>query len=159
MAIAEEQVHNPNLRDVRVALRMERDLTIQTRGMITKHLRLSVSPRRVYQALLDADQHAAFTGAAAAITPTMGGDFSALDGYLTGLLSELLEDRQITIACRPNEAAWPKHHLSTATFMFKPDGDGCRLTFYQQEVPADLHDRMTEVWETHYWSRLPVVPA
>ena len=159
MAMTEEQAQSPNLRDVRVALRMERDLTIQTRGMITKQLRLSASPHQVYETLLDAKKHASLTTAAAKITPTMGGDFSALDGHLTGLLSELLVDRQITISCRLNEEAWPKHHLSTATFMFKPDGDGCRLSFYQQEVPADLHDRMTEVWEKHYWSRLPTALA
>lgn len=159
MTTTEEERQNPNLRDVRVALRMERDLTIQTRGMIIKQLRLAASPHEVYTTLLDAEKHAALTGAPAAITPTMGGDFSALDGYLTGLLSELLDDRQVTIACRPREEAWPKHHLSTATFMLKPDGDGCRLSFYQQEVPADLHDLMTEVWEKHYWSRMAAAPA
>lgn len=154
MTTTDSEAPNPNLRDVRVALRMERDISIETRGMITKQLHLAAPPHWVYESLLDEEKHAALTAAAARITPTMGGDFSALDGYLTGLLSELLEDRQITIACRPREAGWPKHHLSTATFMFKPDGDGCRLNFYQQEVPAALHDLMTEMWERHYWSRL-----
>jgi activator of HSP90 ATPase len=155
MSTTEEDATGPSLRGVRLALRTERNMAIETQGIISKQVRLPASPHQVYEALLDSDRHAALTGAPAQINGRLGGDFSALDGYLTGLVSELLEDRHIVIACRPREDAWPPHHLSTATFMFKPDGGGCLLVFYQQEVPAAMHDLMASVWEQHYWRRLP----
>lgn len=155
MATNDGEAAGPNLRSLRLTLRGEHNLTIERRDL-HKRLRLALSPHELYQTLVDSDKHAALTGAPARINASLGGDFEAVDGALSGLVSELLEDRHVVFSCRLDDAGWPEHHLSTATFMLKADGAGCLLTFYQQEIPAALYDPMAALWESRYWSRLPV---
>lgn len=149
------QSSGPRYNLVRRTITQLRNPTLAGRGMITHRLQLGGSPHSVYTLLLDSERLAAMTGLPASVNPVMGGDFSALNGYLTGVISELLEDRLVVFAVRPDEDGWPVTHLASATFMLKPDDAGCLLSFFQQDVPTAYYDLMTDVWEDHFWSRLP----
>jgi activator of HSP90 ATPase len=138
------------LREVRRA----RDFTLPMKS-ITKRVSLGAPPAQVYATLLDAARLTAITGEEVRLDPQPGGEFSARDGAVSGLIAELLENRHIAIACRLDDAGWPKQHYSTATFMLKPEGAGTLLTFYQQDVPAELQEKMAAAWEESYWDRLP----
>jgi activator of HSP90 ATPase len=140
---------------VRRTLTQLRNPTLAGRGMITRRISLHAPPHTVYVTLLDSDRLTAITGQPASINPVMGGDFSALGGYLSGVVSELLEDRLLVIAVRPDEPGWEVTHLASATFMLKPDDAGCLLNFFQQDVPTQYFDFMTDLWEEHFWARLP----
>jgi activator of HSP90 ATPase len=135
-------------------IRRARDFSVPMKS-VTRRLSLPAPPARVYATLLDPEAHAAITGTAVRLDPQPGGDFATRDGEITGLVAEMLEDRHLVFACRLQDERWPAHHYSTATFMLKPEGDGCLLTFYQQDVPADLQERMAAAWEESYWARLP----
>jgi activator of HSP90 ATPase len=139
-------------------IRMMRDLSLPVRS-ITRRLTLPVPPGRAYAALLDAETHAAITGAPARIDPEVAGDFAVCGGALTGAITELLDGRHIVIACRLAHDRWPEKHYATATFMLNAAAEGCVLTFYQQDVPAEAHEAMARLWEEHYWSRLPAALA
>ena len=155
MATNEPGTTLPRYTVVRRTITSLRNPNIERRGMIMKRLQLTASPATVYRALLDSTTMSEVTGLPAEINPIMGGDYSALDGYLSGVVSELLEDRHIAIACRVQEDGWPETHLSTATFMVKPEGSGTNLSFFQQDVPADYHELMLNLWEQYFWSKLP----
>ena len=52
--------------------------------IIRQSVTFTVPPRRVYEALLDSKQHAAFTGDTAKISQHVGGKISAWGGYISG---------------------------------------------------------------------------
>ena len=66
---------------------------------ITRTIRQKVlipaSPKRVYDAMLSAKQHSAFTGAKATCNPKVGGRFTAWDGYISGKILELKPGKRI----------------------------------------------------------------
>ena len=77
--------------------------------METKTLRQTVtfraSPHAVFEALMDAKKHAAFTGGAARISRKVGGAFSVFDNYATGKNVELVKDKRIVQEGRETSTA------------------------------------------------------
>lgn len=59
------------------------------------------SPQRLYEALLDQKQFAAFSGLAATIDPTPGGTFSLFGAQIEGRNIELVPNLRIVQAWRP----------------------------------------------------------
>src|SRR5260370_38991126 len=64
-----------------------------------------VKPAQVYDALVNARKHAAFTGAAATGAAKVGGKFTAWDGYIFGKHLELEPPRRIVQEWATTE--WP----------------------------------------------------
>jgi activator of HSP90 ATPase len=124
--------------------------------MAEKNLRQVVTihadPATVYRTLLDPEEHATFTGAAADLTPRPGGTFSHYDGSLEGIVVALEKDRRIVLAWRSND--WPKGHYSIADFHLAKSRGGTRLTFSQYGIPsADFAD-IRDGWRQYYWTPL-----
>jgi activator of HSP90 ATPase len=109
----------------------------------------NASPADVYDALMDSKKHSRFTGAAAKISPKVGGRISAYDGYIEGTNLELKPGKRIVQAWRSSE--WPKDHWSEVSFILAKDGKGTRLTFKHSGVPeGDVKDKI-KGWEDYYW--------
>src|SRR3990167_4520143 len=87
----------------------------------------AAAPDRVYRALMESAQHAAFTGAPADISAEEGGAFSAHGGYVSGRNVSLVKDQRIVQAWRGKE--WPEGHYSIARFELSADGGKTRLIF------------------------------
>ena len=120
---------------------------------IKQTLTFDATPKRIYQALIDAEQHSAFTGARARITPEVGSRFSAHDGYVTGVNVELTPGKRIVQAWRGK--TWPKGAYSIVCFELEAAGrKRTRLIFTQYGVPDKFHERMSEGWKAHYWTPL-----
>ena len=125
--------------------------------METRSIRQSVvidaSAREVYEALMDAEKHTAFTGERARIDAIVGGTFTCYGGYISGVNVELEPGKRIVQAWRSKD--WPDGHYSIVTFAFAGAGKGrTRLSFTQIGVPAsDLKDK-TQGWNDHYWRPL-----
>jgi uncharacterized protein YndB with AHSA1/START domain len=119
---------------------------------VQQTVELSGPPEAVYAALVDAGQHAAFTGLDAEIDAREGGAFVTCGGGNSGYTLVLVPGRRIVQAWRQRE--WPEHHYSIATFDLAPMGRGTRLTFTQMGVPADRYDWMDEGWRSTYWGPL-----
>jgi len=121
--------------------------------MKTKTIRQSVTfrapPHEVYEALMDSEKHARFTGAGASISRRVGGRFTAYDGSLEGENLELVPDVKILQSWRSDD--WPEGHYSRATFSLAKVEGGTRLTFTQTGVPEDFYEDVKQGWIDYYW--------
>lgn len=107
---------------------------------------IPASPEVLYEAWLDADQHAAMTGAPA----TGDGEvFTAWGGYITSRTvsaqpSVVIEQRWRTLDF-PEEA--PDSMLRVR---FEPVAEGARVCFEHSEIPAGQGANYEDGWVTHY---------
>ena len=122
--------------------------------MQTKNIRqtamFKADPNLVYEALMDAKQHARFTGGKAMISRKVGGKFSVFDGYAEGVNLELVPGEKIVQTWRA--ADWPAGYYSKATFILKPAAGGTRLTLSQTGVPEDQYEDISRGWRDYYWA-------
>jgi activator of HSP90 ATPase len=112
----------------------------------------AASPQRLYQAILDQKQFAAFTGLAATIDPTPGGSLWMFGGLIAGRNIELVPNQRIVQAWRP--ASWDPGIYSLVHFEFKPRGDESTLVFDHTSFPAGDYDHLDLGWHSHYWDPL-----
>ena len=75
------------------------------------------TPKRVFNALTNAQQFAELTGAAAEITPESGGKFSSFNGMITGMTIEIVPDNRLVQAWRV--ANWEPGVYSIVKFELK----------------------------------------
>ena len=124
---------------------------------ILQELDFKASPRRVYEALLDAKQFSAFTGAPAEIQRDPGGAFSCFGGFVTGRNIELVPDARIVQAWRIK--MWPEGSYSIVKFELRPHNGGTRVTMthdgFPEELRAHLNGEMPDGgWHRQYWEPL-----
>lgn len=117
---------------------------------IRQQVILPAPPKRVYEALMNEKQHAAFSEGAAKISKKIGGAFTVYDGYVTGLNVELIPGKRIVQVWRAQD--WPKGEFSLVTFAFAPARGGkTKLTFTHVGVPASDYKSKSKGWRTYYW--------
>ena len=117
---------------------------------IKQTVTFDATPKQIYQALIDAGRHSAFTGAKAKITAEVGSRFSAHGGYVTGVNVELTPGKRIVQAWRGKN--WPKGAYSIVCFELEAAGKKrTRLIFTQYGVPDRFHERISEGWKRNYW--------
>jgi activator of HSP90 ATPase len=124
---------------------------------IHQEIEFGTNPRRVYEALLDAQQFSAFTGAPAQISQEAGGAFSCFGGMITGRNIELIPNERIVQAWRVK--VWPAGVYSIVSFELQPKGSGTRLTMTHDAFPdgmrAHLNGEMADGgWHRQYWKPL-----
>ncbi len=119
---------------------------------IKQSITFSASAWELYEAIIDAKKHAAFTGGAARISATVGGAFSVYDGYATGKNLALVPGKKIVQTWRAED--WPEGVVSKITFLFSPFNRGTKLTFTQTGVPANQYDAIAMGWYEHYWNKM-----
>jgi activator of HSP90 ATPase len=119
---------------------------------IHQEIDFTVSPQRLYEALLDAKQFTAFSGRPAEIDRTAGGAFSLFGGHIIGRNLELVPNQRIVQAWRV--VTWPEGAYSIARFELKAQGSETRLVFDHIGFPEGLHDHLAEGWESNYWALL-----
>ena len=113
---------------------------------------LKATPQRVYEALLDPKQFAAFTGVPAQIDPKAGGEFSLFSDQIVGRNVELIPNQRIVQAWRP--AAWDPGVYSIVKFELKPSPAGSTLILDHTGFPAGLADHLDAGWHLHYLETL-----
>jgi activator of HSP90 ATPase len=132
----------------------QRPSSAATSKSITLHQEVdfSASPKRVYEALLDANQFSALSSMPAEIDRKVGGAFSLFGAHIVGRIVELVPDQRIVEAWRPVD--WTAGVYSIARFELKPHGTGTRLVFDHTGFPEGQHDHLMEGWKTNYWDNL-----
>jgi activator of HSP90 ATPase len=114
---------------------------------------LPAKPAEVYDAILKAKKHAAFTGSRATCTPRVGGKFTAYDGYIWGKNLELEEGRKIVQEWQTTE--WPADAPpSIVEFTFEERKGGTELTMVHSKVPAEQAESYRQGWIDYYWDPL-----
>jgi activator of HSP90 ATPase len=124
----------------------------KTRTSLHQEIEFKASPRRLYEALLDSKQFAAFSGLSAEIDPKAGGAFSLFQGVIIGRNIELVPDQRIVQAWRAVD--WSPGIYSLARFEFEPSGQGTTLLFDHSSFPPGGYNHLLSGWNTHYWEPL-----
>jgi uncharacterized protein YndB with AHSA1/START domain len=106
-------------------------------------------PERVYSAWLDSSAHAAFTGAAAKIDPSIGGKFSVLDGSVYGRTVELLPGRRIVPTWRAREFPSASRD-SRLEIQFESADGATRVTIMHSALPAGQGEQLKRAWVMRY---------
>jgi len=110
-------------------------------------------PHTVFEALMDAKQHAAFTGDAARIDRRVNGTFRVWGGYATGKTLRLEKDKVVVQSWRTTDFA-PSDKDSKVMFQFSKKGTGTRLMFVHSDVPDDQAAAIKQGWIDFYWTPL-----
>lgn len=111
----------------------------------------AATPDRLFDMYLDADMHAAFTGAPVVIAPKAGSPFSAFNGILTGTVLHVEPKRLIVQTWR--SANWPKDALdSILVLTFWPEPEGGRIELGHINVPESDFAGVSQGWEKYYWT-------
>jgi len=111
---------------------------------------LPSTPEHVYQAWLDSAEHAAFTGSPAQIDPTVGGRFSAWDGYIEGSNLILEPFQRIVQAWRTSE--FPADSAdSRLEVLLEAAKGGTRITLIHTEIPEGQGQDYLKGWEEFYF--------
>ena len=112
---------------------------------------LPAAPERVYNAWLSADEHSAFTGSPATVDPTVGGAFTAWDGYISGTTLEMTPTSRIVQAWRSTDfpESAPDSRLE---IRFEAAPEGTRLTLIHSGFPEGSDDEYRQGWIDFYFA-------
>jgi len=119
------------------------------RTSLHQEVDFNATPGRIYRAILDAKQFAAFSGAAAEIDPKPGGAFKMFGGLIEGRNVELVSNERIVQAWRPTH--WNPGVYSIVKFELRPRGGGTRLVLDHTGFPEGEFDSLSSGWKSHYW--------
>ena len=120
---------------------------------IHQEVNFKATPERIYEALMDSEEHAAFTAnGAAEIERSEGGAFSAHDGHIVGRTIELVPNRRIVQAWRPK--TWPDGVYSIVRIELEQSGSETRLTLHQTGIPEGESGHLESGWHARYWEPL-----
>ncbi len=111
---------------------------------------LPAVPEDIYLGWLSSREHSAFTGSPAQIDPSLGGKFTAWDGYIWGTTLELSPYERIVQSWRTTEFPedCPDSRLEV---LLEAVEDGTRITLIHTEIPDGQGDSYYSGWEDFYF--------
>jgi activator of HSP90 ATPase len=139
----------------REAPKMEEAQSTGTEGLLTylhQEIDIDAAPARIYAALLDSRQFAAFTGRPAEISREAGGTFSMFGGLIVGRNVELVPDVRIVQAWRP--ADWEPGLYSMVRFEIRARGAQATVVLDHTGFPEGSFRHLNPGWYSHYWDSL-----
>jgi uncharacterized protein YndB with AHSA1/START domain len=111
------------------------------------------APERIYELWMDSEGHALMTGGEAVIDPREGGEFSAWDGYITGVTERLEPGRLIVQRWRTSE--FPEDAGdSMVELTLRPVEGGCEITLVHSGIPEGQGERYKSGWVDYYFEPL-----
>jgi uncharacterized protein YndB with AHSA1/START domain len=113
-------------------------------------IQLPVKPEIVYRAWINSQLHRDFTGGNAVIDARNGGDFSAWDGYITGILLKLEPGTRIVQSWRTTDFH-PLDPSSTLEILFEPVENGTNLVLNHTEIPNGQAEEYEKGWSEYYF--------
>ena len=123
-----------------------------TRTSLHQEIELHASPQRLYEALLDARQFAAFSGESAQIGREEGSAFSMFGGVIVGRNVELVPGQRIVQAWRPNH--WAPGIYSIVRFELKARDALATLILDHTGFPEGQFANLNYGWGLKYWDPL-----
>jgi len=134
---------------------MKEQQSTGTEGLLTylhQEIGISASPRRVYDALLDSKQFAAFTKMAAEISGDAGGAFSMFGGLIVGRNIELVPNQRIVQAWRPS--SWTPGIYSLVKFELREEDQHTKVVLDHTGFPEGSFRHLDSGWYERYWEPL-----
>jgi activator of HSP90 ATPase len=124
-------------------------------GLLTylhQEIEINVSPKRIYDALLDSKQFAAITGMAAEISRDAGGPFSTFGGLIVGRNLELVPNQRIVQGWRPSH--WSPGLYSVVRFELKAQDSRTTIVLDHTGFPEGSFRHLDSGWYSRYWEPL-----
>jgi activator of HSP90 ATPase len=124
-------------------------------GLLTylhQEIDIKASRQRIYDALLDSKQFAAFTGMPAEINREPGGTFSMFGGLIIGRNLELVPKERIVQAWRP--ADWEAGVYTLVKFDLKEWGSQTKVILDHTGFPEGNFRHLDSGWYLRYWEPL-----
>jgi activator of HSP90 ATPase len=122
------------------------------RTSLHQEVLLSAAAPRIYEALLDAKQFAAFSGMPAEIDRKAGGAFSMFGGLIEGRNVEITPNARIVQAWRPTH--WEPSVYSIVRFDFKPQAAATLVILEHYGFPQGEYEHLYSGWTGHYFEPL-----
>ena len=110
---------------------------------------LPATPDRIYAAWLDSREHSKMTGGKAVVDPTVGGQHSAWDGYITGSNVELEPARRIVQTWRSTDFPLGSGDSRLEVHLREAEG-GTEITIIHGEIPEGQGAQYEKGWSGHY---------
>jgi activator of HSP90 ATPase len=124
----------------------------EARTSLHQEVTIKAVPQRIYEALLESKQFAAFSGLPAEIDAKPGGTFSMFGGLIMGRNVELTPNVRIVQAWRPSH--WDPSVYSIVRFDFNAQGEGALVVLEHTGFPRDQYDSLYSGWTEHYFEPL-----
>src|ERR1700756_1336219 len=135
--------------------KMKEAPSIGVEGLLTylhQEIDIKASRQRIYDALLDSKQFAAFTGMPAEINREPGGTFSMFGGLIIGRNLELVPKERIVQAWRP--ADWEAGVYTLVKFDLKEWGSQTKVVLDHTGFPEGNFRHLDSGWYLRYWEPL-----
>jgi activator of HSP90 ATPase len=124
-------------------------------GLLTylhQEIDAKATAQRIYEALLDSKQFAAFTGMPAEIESKVGGALSMFGGLIMGRKVELIPNHRIVQAWRP--ASWEPGVYSIVKFELKGQASKTTVVLDHTGFPEGDFRHLDSGWYVRYWEPL-----
>lgn len=121
------------------------------RSTIYKTVVLPASAAELYEMYMNAEVHAAFTGAPAKISEQPGSPFEAFGGLLLGTMLQTVKSRLIVQSWRSVNFAKDDND-STLILLFSPEEDDGRIDLVHLDVPENDYQGVTGGWDSRYFA-------
>ena len=112
---------------------------------------IRAEPRAIYDAWMSSASHTAMTGADAVVDSSIGGEFSAWDGYIRGRTLELDPGRRIVQSWRTSEFETDDAD-SRIEVLLEPVAGGTRVRLRHTGVPAGQLGYENGGWRENYFA-------
>ena len=125
-------------------------------GLLTylhQEVEIHTNPQRVYEALLDSAQFAAFTKMPAEVKPEAGWAFSLFGGLIRGRNIELVPNQRIVQAWR-SDSAWAPGVYSIVKFELSGGVNATHIVFDHTGFPEGDFRHLNQGWYERYWTPL-----
>ncbi|MBI3993191.1 MAG: SRPBCC domain-containing protein [Candidatus Lambdaproteobacteria bacterium] len=120
--------------------------------LIHQEVTFKTKAKRVYDALMNSKEHAAFTGGPAEISKEAGGPFTCHGGHILGRNVELVPNKRIVQAWRA--ANWDEGVYSIVRFELVEKNGQTQVVMDHTGVPDAGRNDVAAGWKSHYWEPL-----
>ncbi len=117
--------------------------------MFTLKYLIEASPKVIFNAWLNSEEHSNMTGGMAICSNKVGDVFSAWDEYISGENIEIIQNEKIVQSWRTTEFLEDDPD-SKLTLTFTAKGEGCELTLIHENISSGQSD-YEKGWQEHYF--------
>eukprot|EP00800_Vazella_pourtalesii_P010954 TRINITY_DN2657_c0_g1_i1.p1 TRINITY_DN2657_c0_g1~~TRINITY_DN2657_c0_g1_i1.p1 ORF type:complete len:338 (+),score=73.00 TRINITY_DN2657_c0_g1_i1:343-1356(+) len=110
------------------------------------------SPQDIYECFTDVKRVMAYTQRPCVMDVRVEGEFSMMDGIISGCFCKLVEGALIEQEWRMSD--WPKEAVSYLKLKISKTDDGCVLHLEQRNVPLKSADRTKQGWSQQIFQRI-----
>ena len=112
---------------------------------------LPTSPQDVYEAWLSSEGHSAMTSSSASVENRPGGEYTAWDGYISGVNLELEPFSTILQTWRTTKFPDGSQDSKLELQLESIEG-GTRLTLLHTDIPEGQGEMYADGWQEYYFS-------